>query len=171
MAKRSLHLGSVGAAALALVLGGHVFDGSARVQAADAQGAQKPAAKARTVTIEGLDTMKYQPNVINAKAGETLRVVLKTVGKMPKVVMSHNFVLLKPGTDVNAFVNEAMKASTTAYVPASRKADILASTGLAGQGETVEVSFTVPKKPGKYTFVCTFPGHFAAGMTGTLVVS
>jgi uncharacterized cupredoxin-like copper-binding protein len=32
------------------------------------------------------------------------------------------------------------------------------------------VTFTVPKKPGVYTFICTFPGHFAGGMKGTLTV-
>jgi uncharacterized cupredoxin-like copper-binding protein len=28
----------------------------------------------------------------------------------------------------------------------------------------------VPAVAGKYDFICTFPGHFAAGMRGTLVV-
>jgi uncharacterized cupredoxin-like copper-binding protein len=32
------------------------------------------------------------------------------------------------------------------------------------------VTFGVPAKPGSYTFICSFPGHFNAGMRGTLVV-
>ena len=32
-------------------------------------------------------------------------------------------------------------------------------------------TFTVPAKPGRYPFVCTFSGHFQAGMKGTLIVS
>jgi uncharacterized cupredoxin-like copper-binding protein len=28
----------------------------------------------------------------------------------------------------------------------------------------------VPKAPGSYPYVCTFPGHFQAGMRGTLEV-
>ena len=32
------------------------------------------------------------------------------------------------------------------------------------------IEFTAPAKPGSYTFFCTFPGHFAAGMKGVLVV-
>ena len=134
------------------------------------QAAAKPAGNARTVTLEGVDAMKFVPASITAKPGETLHVVLKGVGNMPKIAMAHNFVLLQPTTDVAAFVNESMKARQTDYIPASRKADIIAHTSLVGKGETAEVTFTVPKKPGTYTFICTFPGHYAGGMKGTLVV-
>ena len=41
---------------------------------------------------------------------------------------------------------------------------------MAGPGETVDVTFKVPAKAGSYPFTCTFPGHSAAGMKGTLVV-
>ena len=37
-------------------------------------------------------------------------------------------------------------------------------------GETAEVTFKVPAAPGSYTFLCSFPGHFVAGMKGLLVV-
>jgi azurin len=47
--------------------------------------------------------------------------------------------------------------------------DVIAHTGLVGPGETVEVTFKAPAA-GTYTFLCSFPGHFAAGMKGTLVV-
>ena len=30
--------------------------------------------------------------------------------------------------------------------------------------------FKIPAKPGRYPFVCTFSGHFASGMVGTIVV-
>jgi azurin len=50
------------------------------------------------------------------------------------------------------------------------KADVIASTELAGPGETVEVSFKAPTAAGSYPFMCTFPGHFTAGMKGNLVV-
>ena len=36
-----------------------------------------------------------------------------------------------------------------------------------GQSGAVSIAF---KKPGKYLFVCTVPGHIAAGMTGILTV-
>lgn len=36
--------------------------------------------------------------------------------------------------------------------------------------ETLEVTFT-PEKPGSYPFYCDSPGHEAAGMVGTLIVT
>ena len=41
---------------------------------------------------------------------------------------------------------------------------------LAGAGETVEVTFKVPAAAGEYPYICSFPGHFQAGMKGTLAV-
>jgi azurin len=79
-------------------------------------------------------------------------------------------VLLNLGTDVDAFLKSAANASATDYVPADQKAKIIGNTKLAGPGETVEVSFKVPAKAGTYTYLCTFPGHYVAGMKGQLVV-
>jgi azurin len=129
-----------------------------------------PAAGARTVVIRGDDAMKYSVTQIVAKPGEELLVRLTSTGKMPKEVMAHNFVLLAPGADVNKFVAAAATARTTAYIPPALKGQVLASTGLAGPGETVEVKFTAPTKPGKYQYICSFAGHFQAGMTGWLIV-
>jgi mono/diheme cytochrome c family protein len=39
---------------------------------------------------------------------------------------------------------------------------------VVGKGQTSTVSVTL--KPGKYTFLCTVPGHAAGGMKGTLTV-
>jgi hypothetical protein len=58
----------------------------------------------------------------------------------------------------------------TGYIPAQFKAKILASTGLVGPGETVDVTFKAPAAPGQYTYLCSFPGHFIAGMKGVLTV-
>ena len=63
-----------------------------------------------------------------------------------------------------------MNARDTEFVPADLKAQVLAATKIAGPGETVEVTFKVPAKAGSYPFMCTFPGHYAAGMKGMLVV-
>ena len=46
----------------------------------------------------------------------------------------------------------------------------LAKTALAGPGETVQVTFTVPSTPGDYPYLCTFAGHYQAGMKGALTV-
>jgi azurin len=133
--------------------------------------AAAPAAKGvRTIDLTGGDDMKFNLTKLEAKPGETLHVVLKSTGTIPKVAMGHNFVLLKLGSDVAEFIKASMTAAATEYVPAELKAQVVAATKLAGPGETVEVTFKVPAKAGSYPYMCTFPGHYAAGMKGELVV-
>lgn len=145
---------------LSLVLAAVVASSTAFLQA------QAP----RVVEIEGNDMMKFSVTNITARPGEQLTVRLRVVGKMPKMAMAHNFVLLTANADAAAFANAAAMAGATAYIPAARKGDVLANTAMAGAGETVEVTFKAPATAGTYTFLCSFPGHFAAGMRGTLVV-
>ena len=112
---------------------------------------------------------KGEPRTVEL-TGEKLRIVLKAVGTMPKTIMAHNFVLPKPGASPLEINNAAFNARATDFIPESMKDKILAYTPLAGAGETVEVTFTAPAKPGSYPYLCTFPGHFAMGMKGTLLV-
>ena len=137
--------------------------GLALVATAHAQGP-------RVVKLKGSDAMQYDVKKIEAKAGEQLKVQLSAVSSMPKTEMSHNFVLLAKNTPIDAFVLEAAMARGTDYIPPGKKSFVLASTKMAGGGETVEVVFTAPKEPGEYLYICTFPGHYLAGMKGTLVV-
>ena len=58
----------------------------------------------------------------------------------------------------------------TEFIPPAMKSAVLANTSLAGPGETVETTFKVPAAPGKYTYLCSFPGHMALGMRGTITV-
>ena len=132
--------------------------------------AAKPASSARTVEITGGDDMKYSVTTIPAKPGETLRIRLVSKGTLPKVAMAHNFVVLKLGAKQLDFANAAAMARATDFIPPDMKDQVLAATTLAGPGETVEVTFKVPAAPGSYHYLCTFPGHFAAGMRGTIVV-
>ena len=138
-----------------------------------AAGTAKPAADAkgvRTVEIIGTEDMKFSLPTIAAKPGEQLRVRLVVKGAMPKIAMAHNFVLLTKGAKVVDFVTAAMNARATDFIPADKKADVIAHTALAGAGETVEVTFKVPAAAGEYPYLCSFPGHFQAGMKGTLAV-
>jgi len=133
----------------------------------------KPAAatgKARTIELVGSEKMKFDKEEIVAKAGETIRIVLKAEGTMPKAVMAHNFVLLKPGVDAVEFNKAAFNARETGFIPPDKKDDVIVATAVAGAGETVEVTFKVPAKPGSYNYICSFPGHFAMGMRGKLIV-
>jgi azurin len=136
---------------------------------AAAAGAAKTGA-ARTIEITGGDDMKYSLTKIAAKRGETIRIVLKSVGTMPKVAMAHNVVVLTPDADQVKFSQAGMMARATDFIPPDLKGQVVAATKLAGPGETVEVTFKVPAKAASYPFICTFPGHFAAGMRGTLDV-
>jgi azurin len=133
-------------------------------------GAVAPAAPARTVDIIATDDMKYSVTTIAAAAGEQLRVRVTNKGTIPKIAMAHNFVLLKIGTDIGKLVAEGAAHRATDFVPPGMAGSVIAKTALAGAGETVEVTFTVPTKPGSYPYLCTFAGHYQAGMKGTLVV-
>lgn len=130
-----------------------------------AQGAAKP----RVIEISGNDQMKFSLAEITAKPGESLEVVLTNVGQLPKTVMSHNWVLLKPLTD-DQIAALAGTAATKApdYLP-DDKSSILAHTKTLGPKEADKVVFTAPTKPGEYTYICTFPGHFML-MRGKLIV-
>jgi azurin len=144
-------------------------------------GAQTPAKKAtppskgaagRIIQITGDDTMKYNVVSIAAKPGEQLTIRLTNKGTMPKLASAHNFVLLKLGTKVSTFTMAAGMAQATDYIPSDpkNKALVLASTKLAGPGETVEVTFKAPAAPGAYDYLCSFPGHFAT-MVGKLTIA
>ena len=131
-----------------------------------------PAAKGavRTVEIIGTDDMKYNLTTIAAKPGERIRVRLISKGTMPKIAMAHNFVLLKLGTSAVKFVTAGATFRDSDFIAPEMKDAVLAKTTLAGPGEMVETTFTVPAKPGSYDYLCTFPGHFQAGMRGKLEV-
>ena len=140
--------------------------------AGESQGPAAPSARTINITVsDPVDgKMTYSVSQIVAKPGERLRIVLTSIGTLPKLVMGHNLVVLKPGVDPKAFSEEAMSARDTDFIPASRKAQIVAHTLLVGPGERDEVTFTVPKVAGKYPYLCSFAGHFAAGMSGVLMV-
>jgi azurin len=126
----------------------------------------------RVIAMKGTDNLKFSVETIAAKPGEELTVSLSVTSAMGKTEMAHNFVLLAAGTDVNKFTMYAASARTNAYIPKqpALQAAILAQTALAGNGETVSVTFKAPTTPGTYVYLCTFPGHYNGGMKGTLVV-
>lgn len=136
-----------------------------------AAGAAPPKANARTIAIGAGDNMKFSVTEIRAKRGERLRLVLTSSGTMPKAVMAHNVVVLARGVDVTAFANASAMARDNAYIAPAFAGQVIAATPLAGNGETVEVTFQVPNAPGRYEYICSFPGHFLAGMRGVLIVS
>lgn len=124
----------------------------------------------RKVEIIANDAMKFSIVEIKAKAGERLSVTLVNKGTTPKFSMGHNWVLLTLAANFDAFVLAAAESPTTEYVPAAKRAEILAATKLLGPGEQDTVTFAAPGTPGRYPFLCTFPGHSQVGMRGVLIV-
>ncbi len=144
----------------------------------------------RTIEIIGVDQMRFaveenQEGIsvgdpvgddllllesITVQPGERVRIVLITQSEMNPTAMAHNWLLLTQEADAQAFANAAIKAKDNDYVPADMTDQIIAQTGLAAGGETTEITFTAPDETGSYEYVCTFPGHFSAGMRGELIV-
>ena len=127
-------------------------------------------ADSKKITITGNDTMQFDLKSFEVKAGEKVELTFKNVGKIPKIAMGHNLVVLKKGISAVAFGQKAMGAGANANnaLPESVKDDTIAATKLLGPDETETISFTAPEA-GDYEYVCTFPGHFAL-MRGTMKV-
>ena len=117
----------------------------------------------QTVTISGNDMMKFDKTGFDVKAGTKVKLVFKNVGKIPKIAMGHNVVILKKGITAIAFGQKALAGGANAVnaLPDSVKGDVLAHTKLLGPDETDTIIFDAPKETGDYEYVCTFPGHFA----------
>ena len=47
------------------------------------------------IVITGNDTMQFDLKAFEVKAGEKVSLTLKNTGKLPKIAMGHNLVLLK----------------------------------------------------------------------------
>lgn len=120
--------------------------------------------------IEGNDQMKFNINRFQVPAGVELTLVLNNVGSMNKQAMGHNWVLITRETPTDMFAADASGAPATEYIPEDWSESIIAYTAMTGGGEIAEVSFTVPDIPGDYEYLCTFPGHYYAGMKGVMEV-
>ena len=136
-------------------------------EAPAAENATAPAQASNDVTIEATDQMTFSLKEIKVKGGQKVKVTIKHTGTMAKDVMGHNFVLLKPGVDLAAFSQKAIKAKATNYVP-DGDPDVIAHTKIVGGGESDTVEFDAPA-PGTYEFICSFPGHYSM-MKGTFIV-
>jgi len=113
------------------------------------------------------ENLAYAPNSISATAGSAVTLTFKNGSS----AQSHNLVIVKGGADVAAAVDEAaLEAGDAAgYVPADTS-NLVAHTGLLAPGASETLSFTAPEA-GTYTYICTYPGHYAGGMQGTFTVN
>lgn len=123
-----------------------------------------------SIEISGNDSMKFNVTSFTVKPGEVVHVSLSNVGTLPKSVMGHNWVLLKAGKDGAAYSSAAANAKDEDFEPKALAGDVIASIGLLGARQNGEVTFTAPTAAGKYVYICSFPGHFQAGMRGVMTV-
>ncbi len=156
--------------------------------------AQQEAVEGRTIDVYGIDQMKYVVKEkadgiqvgdsvmvneewyylltgINAEPGEELNVKLTTISQLPPSAMSHNWLLLTQDADVEAFNTASIKAKDNDYVASDMEEMVIENTGMLGGGESATVSFSAPEETGDYPYLCTFPGHYLAGMEGILSVA
>ena len=115
----------------------------------------------KTVEILADDTMRYDVTAFEVNAGQNVRIGVKNAGRLPKVAMGHNLIVLKEGSDMAEFAQVAMTAKESEYIPELKRGEIIAHTKLLGPGEIDTIEFTAPTKLGNYTYFCSFPGHWA----------
>lgn len=126
--------------------------------------------KVRTIEVIGQDNMRFDVEEINAAPGETIRIKFTVKSNIPPVAMKHNLAIVDKDADIDAFVNASMTAKDNEYIAPDMEDQVIATTKMMGGGGTDTIEFTVPEEPGEYPYVCTFPGHYMAGMKGMLTV-
>ena len=119
------------------------------------------------IVITGNDVMKFNTNEIKVKSGQKVKLTLRHIGKLDIKIMGHNFVILKKDVNISEFAALAASANDNQYIPKDSE-DILVHTDLIGGGQTTSIEFDAPEA-GTYSFLCSFPGHYAM-MKGTFIV-
>ena len=116
------------------------------------------------------DQIRFSTKKLEGKVGVPMEITLKHTGKIPKASMSHNLVILQPGSMVALISGKCSQAKDNNYIAtdAETKAAIVAFAPQLGPGESHVIKFT-PKAAGDYPFLCTYPGHFGE-MNGILTV-
>ena len=111
--------------------------------------------------------MKFDKAELKVKAGAGVELAFTNNDPMP---MMHNLLIVEPGSRVDIVTKAATMGPAgmiNSFVPESDK--VIAATPLVLTGNTYNLYFKAPVKPGKYEYVCTYPGH-GFSMWGTLIV-
>ena len=123
--------------------------------------------------IDALDSMRYSTNELKiSRSCTSATLTLRHVGKLPKNIMGHNWVLL-PTSDLKAVTGASLAAGPAKDYFADPQSKVIAHTALIGGGETAPtITFDASKLTagGDYSYVCTFPGHNVM-MKGKLIVT
>jgi plastocyanin len=128
--------------------------------AATKSGQAQSVADTTIIVRASSSSLEFDPPTIAAKAGARVRIRFVNEGTLP-----HNLVLATDEKHIDTLAAAASAAGGD-YVPMGLKDRMIAYTSLASPGQTVEVTFVMPK-PGEYTYVCLLSGH-SNSMLGTL---
>lgn len=121
-----------------------------------AAGKSGDAAKiSRTVAVDMVDAMRFNPESISVKQGETVRFVVKNSGKL-----KHEMV-------IGSITELQEHAAMMRKMPEMEHADENAVTVDPGKSGEIVWKFT---KAGEVNFACLQPGHYEAGMKGQVAV-
>jgi uncharacterized cupredoxin-like copper-binding protein len=116
-----------------------------------------PQSKAsRTIEMRMTDNMRFTPNRIDVKLGETVRFVVVNAGKV-----MHEFVL---GSQKELY-EHAVQMKKAPHM--RHHEPYMAHVAPAEKGEMVWTFNRV----GVFEFACLVPGHYEAGMRGTVNVA
>ena len=128
------------------------------------------------ITLRALpDQMRYDVTEFRVFAGDRVRLVLRNDDFMP-----HNVVVCRPREHVSPGAPEdngmevalaawALGEQATAKHWVPEHARVFAASKILDGQMTDVVEFTAPDQPGRYPYVCTFPGH-ATSMWGAMQV-
>ncbi|WP_214070713.1 plastocyanin/azurin family copper-binding protein [Mucilaginibacter sp. dw_454] len=118
----------------------------------------------QTVAIGTKPGLKFDKTEFTLKAGSKVKLTFTNNDDMP-----HNFVVVAQGDAIavgDLGTKLGLQAVKLNYIANTPK--ILFNATLVGPGSSQTIYFVAPK-PGKYTYVCTVPGHYFV-MQGTLTV-
>ena len=127
------------------------------------------AADANALRVQAVpNLMQFAPRQLHAKPGAQVRIIFENPD-----LMQHNLVLVAAGAEaeIGALADQMATqpdALAKQYLPASKK--ILHATPLVNPNGRAELNFTAPAQPGRYPYLCTFPGHWRV-MRGVLIVA
>lgn len=116
-----------------------------------------------SLTIDSNDAMQFSPTELTVDAScKQVELTLTHSGTLPRNAMGHNWVLTTDA-DAQAVNQDGMQAGLDNQYVKPDDARVIAFTPVIGGGETTTITFSVDKLDanGKYTFFCSFPGHFA----------
>ena len=119
------------------------------------------------VILNSNDQMKFDKKIIRVNANQKVTLTLNHNGRFPASSMGHNFVLIKKDVDVNEYALRAAGARNSEYIPEGDNE--IAYTKMLGGGESDTITFDEPE-PGKYVFICSFPGHYQLMMGEFIVI-